>query len=180
MLTRVWLYFKEMYPPIPSLTIAVVSFFNLYFILQILLRALPLAPAPLQVSWPGVAGALTLFLFLLFLRISDELKDYESDKIMFPDRLVPSGRVLLSDLKGLMAVAIAVMWLLNIFVTQVPLAFGALFVFGMLMLYYFFLRNYIAKSLILALVTHNPSVILMNFYVIAVFAHEYSSPVFTP
>ncbi len=180
MLTRVWLYFKEMYPPIPSLTIAVVSFFNLYFMLQILQRALPLSPAALQVSWPSVAGALTLFFFLLFLRISDEFKDYEADKILFPERLVPSGRVFLSDLKGVMAVAIIAMWLLNLFVTQVPLAFGVLFGFGVLMYFYFFLKNYIAKSLILALLTHNPSVILMNFYVIAVFAHEYSTPIFTP
>lgn len=163
---RLWLYIREMYPPIPSFLIAVVSFFNLYFMLSLI------HGEHLQVSWPGVGGALTLFLFLLFLRISDELKDLETDRVLFPERLVPSGKVHVSDLKALMALAIVGMLVLNVAVTGVPLAFAVLFGYGVLMFFYFFRRAWIAPSLLLALLTHNPSVLLMNGYVVALFCQE--------
>lgn len=175
MLQRLWLYLKEMYPPIPSFLIAVVSVYNLYFMLQIL-QGQP----QLQIDTPSVGGALTLFFFLLFLRISDELKDLETDKVLFPERLVPSGKVLVSDLKVLMAVSVIVMWALNLFVTGVPLAFGVLFGFGVLMFFYFGLRDVISQSLLLALITHNPSVLIMNFYVIAIYAQQFQQPLWTP
>lgn len=174
MLQRIWLYLQEMYPPLPSFGIATISFFNLYFVLQILYGQ------PLRVTWPAIGGALTLFLFLLFLRISDELKDLESDKVLFPERLVPSGKVLVSDLKGLMAFSIVGMWLLNLLVTGVPLAFAVLFAYGVLMFFYFFLRPLISGSLLLALISHNPSVLLMNYYVMSLFCQQYNKPLLTP
>ena len=171
---RLWLYVNEMYPPIPSFLIAVVSFYNLFFILQILA-----GQNTLEITLASAGGALTLFLFLLFLRISDELKDLDTDRILFPERLVPSGQVLVSDLKVLMGLSIALMFLLNIFVTGAFQAFLVLFLFGVLMFFYFFLRPLISGSLLLALLTHNPSVLFMNFYVIAIFAKASGAPIFT-
>ncbi|MGV3522654.1 MAG: hypothetical protein ACO1RX_00435 [Candidatus Sericytochromatia bacterium] len=165
---RLWLYIGEMYPPIPSFLIAVVSFFNLYFMLSLI------HGERLAVTWPSIGGALTLFLFLLFLRISDELKDLETDRILFPERLVPSGKVWVSDLKLLMTLAIAGMLILNGVVTGVPFAFAVLFGYGVLMFFYFFQRARIAPSLLLALLTHNPSVLLMNAYVVALFCQEHA------
>lgn len=162
------LYFKQMYPPLPSLLISLLSFFNLYFLLAVL------RGEALIVDRAGVAGALTIFCFLLFLRISDELKDADTDRQLFPHRLVPSGQVLLSDLKILMVLTIIVMWGLNLFLTGAPLAFAALFGYGLLMLNYFFLRPLIARSLLLALLTHNPSILLMNGYIMAVYAANHS------
>lgn len=170
---RIWLYLNEMYPPVPSFLIAVVSFYNLFFILEILH-----GQTSLEISWASIGGALTLFCFLLFLRISDELKDLETDRQVFPERLVPSGRVQLKDLKVLMGLSILTMLFLNLFVTGAPLAFAVLFGFGLLMFHYFFLRALISRSLLLALITHNPSVLLMNFYVMAIYARAAKIPLF--
>jgi len=160
---RLALYLGEMYPPVPSLLISLFSFYNLYFFVAVL------RGESLGVNRASLAGAFTIFLFLLFLRISDELKDAESDKVLFPHRLVPSGQVLLSDLKLLMGLTIALMLGLNLFVTGALWAFLILFGFGLLMLNYFFLRGLISKSLLLALISHNPSVLLMNLYILAVY-----------
>lgn len=169
MLARIWLYLREMYPPLPTFAIAMVSFFNLWFLLAALDKQPPV------VCWPALGGGLTLFLFLLFLRISDEFKDLETDRRLFPERLVPSGRVLESDLRWLMGFAIVGMLLLNL-VTGVPLAFAVLMGFGVLMYHYFFFRRAISGSLLLALITHNPSTALMNAYATAVFCHYFQLP----
>lgn len=168
LLGRWGLYLAEMYPLLPSLLISLFSFFNLYFLLAVL------RGEPLVVNRAGLAGALTIFCFLLFLRISDEIKDAETDRRLFPQRLLPSGQVLLSDLKILMGLTTAVMWVLNLFLTGAPLAFAGLFGYGVLMLNYFFLRSLIARSLLLALITHNPSILLMNGYIMAVYAAGHS------
>ena len=171
---RIALYLKEMYPPVPAFLMACISFFNLFFMLALLHHQ------PLQVTWPAIGGALTIFLFLLFLRVSDELKDLESDKILFPERLVPSGRVKESDLNWLMGFTVAAMVLLNFFVTQSLFAFGVLFAYGVLMFHYFFFPKQISGNLMLALITHNPSVILMNIYTVAVFCQFYQQDFWNP
>lgn len=174
LLQRLSLYLGEMYPPGPAMAMAVVSFLNVFFMLAVL------HSKPFEINWPVIAGSLTLFLFLLFLRISDELKDFESDKVLFPERLVPSGQVLVSDLNALMAFSVGAMVLLNLTMPQSLLAFGLLFAYGVLMFNYFFLRRWISRSLLLALITHNPSVLLMNAYVIAVFCTQYDIAFWQP
>ena len=157
-----------MYPPIPAFLVSVSSFFSLYFLSAVL------RDEPLQVSGASLAGALTIFLFLLFLRVSDEWKDREVDKLLFPTRPLPSGRVLLSDLKVLLGGVCILMVILNIFWTNALLPFLLLFGYGWLMFFYFFIPQIISKSLLWALLTHNPSVLCMNLYVLSI-----SSP-FTP
>ncbi|PKL79945.1 MAG: hypothetical protein CVV27_01145 [Candidatus Melainabacteria bacterium HGW-Melainabacteria-1] len=174
MLQRISLYLKEMYPPGPALAMAVVSFLNLYFMLAVL------NGQSLRVDTPVMAGSLTLFLFLLFLRVSDELKDLESDKRLFPERLVPSGQVLVRDLNALMAFSVAGMVALNLWFSGALLAFGLLFGYGVLMFHYFFMPGLISGSLLLALISHNPSVLLMNAYVVAVFCNRYGLDFWQP
>ena len=43
-------------------------------------------------------GAFTVFAFLLWLRIADDLKDYQTDLTLFPERPLPSGRVKKKDI----------------------------------------------------------------------------------
>ena len=45
-----------------------------------------------------IVGAYTVFAFLMWLRIADDLKDYETDMRLFPDRPLPSGRVTKKDI----------------------------------------------------------------------------------
>lgn len=170
MYQRLWLYLKEMYPPLPSFGIAFFSFFNLYFVLQLLEQPL----SHLVVSSRALAGSVTIFLFLLFLRISDEFKDEETDRRLFPDRPLPSGRVLRSDLEWLMWVDVILMFLLNFWLGWGSVAYAILLGYGFLMLHYFFVPQLISQRLILALVTHNPSVLFLNLYVMAIFAQDFA------
>ena len=171
---RIWLYLKEMYPPAPAFAMAMLSFFNLWFMLS------AMHGMALQVNWPSLAGGTTLFLFLLFLRISDEFKDLEADKVLFPERLVPSGRVKESDLGVLLWLSVGLMILLNLSLSHALLAFGVLFAYGVLMYHYFFVPRLIAGNLMLALISHNPSVLLMNAYGVAVFCGFYGTAFWDP
>lgn len=171
MYQRLWLYIKTMYPPLPSFGIAFFSFFNLYLVLQLL----PQSVSHLVVTSRSLAGSLTVFLFLLFLRISDEFKDEETDKRLFPERPLPSGQVLHNDLVVLMRATVGGMLLLNLWMGWALLPFALLLGYGWLMLHYFFVPQIISKRLILALVTHNPSVLFLNVYVMGIFAQDFAA-----
>ena len=53
------------------------------------------------------AGIGTVFCLFLVFRLSDELKDVATDHALFPDRPLPSGRALRSDVMLMMGLAIA-------------------------------------------------------------------------
>jgi len=174
MLKRINIYLNEMYPIIPGIIFSLVCFYSVYSVAFYFLNE-----GTIVFNLASFAGAATFFLFALFLRISDEFKDYETDLILFPKRPLPSGRVFKKDLYILMAVTIILMFLLNILFTKNILFFIILFVYSLLMFKYFFARKYISKSLILALVTHNPIVLILNLYIISILCHEYNKPLFT-
>jgi len=174
MLKRLFLYINEMYNPLTALPASIFSFFAIYFTLSVLN-----GQNVLHVTVPSIVGSLTIFLFLLFLRVSDEFKDFEVDKRLFPNRPLPSGRVFEKDLKILMAVTLIIAFAINFIWGKGLIGFLLLFFFGFLMLKYFFFPQYISKSLLLALLTHNPSVLFIDFYVISVFCDENHLSVFT-
>lgn len=153
------LYLREMFPPFPRLLLSALWFYAVY----LGLASYHGETVPLLGSVP-VAGTLTYFVFLLFLRLSDEWKDLEADRVHFPDRPVPSGRVSARWVRG--------MWggsLVTLFLLQLPLggpnpAFLVLVGYALLMFRYFFLERWIASHLLLAVITHNPVGILLNFY----------------
>lgn len=161
------IYLREMYPPLPRLVFATLWFMALYLGLASLHDEAVslLAPVP-------VVGVLTYFFFNLFLRVSDELKDLEADRTHFPERSIPSGAVSLRSVHGLWFLSLAAMILLQIPVGGWSPAFVALIAYGLLMYRYFFLRRWIAASLLLALVTHNPVAFLMQLYGIWLFSES--------
>ena len=62
-------------------------------------RVLLIADADgLNVGIQEIVGCITIFTFLLSLRIADDFKDYKTDIKLFPDRPLPSGRVKKTDL----------------------------------------------------------------------------------
>lgn len=174
MIKRWWIYLSEMYPPFLRLVFATVFFFGPYFSLQALS-----GDRPMRVDLLACTGVLTIFFFLLFLRISDEFKDYELDCRLFPERPLPSGRVTKRDLRVLLGMSVGAMLALNlVFGTPTP-GFFLLLGFGFLMLKFFFIKERIQKSLLLALATHNPSVLLIHFYTASLLASATGRPAFT-
>jgi 4-hydroxybenzoate polyprenyltransferase len=170
-LGRWWLYLSEMYPPAIRLTMAGVLFLGPYFALTLL--APGASPgASLELSPLALAGWITYFLFLLLLRIADEFKDYELDCRLFPERPLPSGRVLKPDLLTLAALALALILALNTVVAPFTIGFAIMIFYGFLMWQFFFIKERIQKSLVLALVTHNPIMFLMTIYTSSLVAFE--------
>lgn len=117
-------------------------------------------------------GAVAVFLFLLILRLMDELKDTDVDARLFPGRPLPSGMVRESDLRGALAVTTLLFLAVNI---PMPGAFPfavALLCYALLMFVWFFHPDVLKPNLLLTLATHNPVVGLMFLYLAAVTADE--------
>jgi len=162
MLKRLHIYFKEMYPILPRLLLGVIVFLEIYFILL-----LNYGVTDFSIGIQEFVGGFTIFGFLLFLRIADDFKDYETDLKLFPHRLLPSGRVTKRDLKIALTVTLTLVSVLNlVFMNNIPF-FLFLMLYGFLMSMWFFKKAKIQKSLPLALVTHNPVQLVMNIYIIS-------------
>ena len=85
MLKRLHIYFKEMYPIIPRFALGLIVFFEIYFI--ILLNN---GITSFNIGIQEIVGSYTIFAFLMWLRIADDFKDYETDKKLFAARPLPS------------------------------------------------------------------------------------------
>lgn len=153
---RIWLYISRTYPPPVTLPFAALSFLCLAWTLLALRGASP------SVGTWMVPGILTTFFFLLFLRVSDEIKDSEVDKILFPQRLLPAGKVTMADVRLLWWASLAALVGAQ-FIIWPPGPFSvALVAYSLLMYKYFFLKRLIAGNILRALLTHNPSMYILQ------------------
>ncbi len=173
-LKRLNIYFKEMYPILPRLVLGFLVFGEIYFI--VLLNN---GVVDFKLGIQEIVCAFTVFSFLCWLRIADDFKDYELDCRLFKERPLPSGRVHKKDLKIFVIILIAVTLIINFIFMNNFIFCLILYTYGSLMAVWFFQKHKIAKSLPLALVTHNPVQIILNIYVISFTIIKYNLPVFT-
>ncbi len=174
MFQRLHIYFKERYPIIPRLILGLIVFLEIHFI--ILLNE---GITQFQIGIQEGVGAFTVFAFLLWLRIADDLKDFETDKELFPERPLPSGRVTKKDVMIICAIIQGVTVVLNVVFMNNFLFFLVLYAYGYLMSKWFFQKAKIQPSLPLALVTHNPVQMIVNLYIISFTVIKYHLPAFT-
>jgi hypothetical protein len=122
---------------------------------QFLARALTQPGRPMHYDWTSLLGAVTLFCFFFHLRVFDEHKDYAEDVVHHPDRVLQRGLVTLRDLKVLGGIAIATEIVLSS-VRGVPAlaAWGIAFVFSLLMLKEFFVRDWLKRHFLVYATTH--------------------------
>jgi hypothetical protein len=113
---------------------------------------------------PFIAVFLTYFLMILYYRLSDEFKDYETDLKYFPDRPVPSGRVSLKDLGILRWITVALTFALQAFMPHAFREFFVFMLFSWLMSVWFFLPKLISTNRLLAFVTHMPVGFIGSYY----------------
>jgi 4-hydroxybenzoate polyprenyltransferase len=111
-----------------------------------------------------IIPALSTFLLLIYYRISDEFKDYETDKKFFPDRPIPSGRLFLSDLKYMLITVSIAGLALNIIFPQAIYEYIAAFLFTVAMGKWFFMEKIISKNRMLAFFTHAPVGLFLYWY----------------
>lgn len=168
MLKRLCIYFKERYPLIARLALGGIVFFEIYFI--ILLNN---DVTNFSIGIQEFVGSYTVFAFLMWLRIADDLKDYETDMRLFPDRPLPSGRVAKKDIVIICIIFQAISLVLNLLFMNNFVFFCVLYGYGYLMSKWFFRKNVIQPSLPLALVTHNPVQMFINVYIISFTVTKY-------
>lgn len=171
MLRRLGIYLKEMYPIPSRLLVAGLIFFEIYFILLLNERVTNFSLGPAE-----AVATFTIFAFLLFLRIADDFKDYETDQRLFPDRPLPSGRVKKQDLWCLLSLVLLLAGLGNLIYMNNLAFFLLLFGYGFLMSFWFFARHKIQNNLLLAVVSHNPVMMILNWYIISFTAFKYHLP----
>ncbi|WP_203567304.1 UbiA prenyltransferase family protein [Aestuariimicrobium ganziense] len=167
-------YLAEMYPVLPRLVLAAILWFEIYFVLL-----LNYGVTDFRMGWQEVVGAWTVFAFLLTLRIADDFKDLDHDRRIFPHRPLASGRVTVRDLRILMAAVVVPTAVLNVAVMNNLLFFVVLFAYGVAFSLWFFAKAKIQPNLFLALVTHNPIMMVMNLYVISFGVIKYDLEPFT-
>jgi len=166
---RLAVYFREMFPLVQRIGISYLLFFEIYFLVL-----LTKGKFIFNFGIPEIVGGFTVFGFLLFLRVADDFKDYETDTKLFPERPLPSGRVTKNDLKGLLIVDVLLMIVLNYFFMNNFGWFLFLMIYGALMSFWFFAKTKIQKSLPLALITHNPIQLIINAYIISFTCLKYN------
>ena len=174
MLRRLNIYLKEMLPPLKCAAVSAILFFEIYFLI-ILISDVEI----FSVGIREIIGCVTVFTFLLSLRIADDFKDYKTDLALFPDRPLPSGRVKKTDLAVLLISVNAAAITLNVIYMNNLVYYAALMLYGALMSVWFFARSKIQKNLFLALITHNPVDFIVNIYIISFTCIKYGLPIFT-
>ena len=174
MLKRLHIYMKERYPLLARLILGLIVFLEIHFI--ILLNE---GVTSFNIGIQEFVGAYTVFAFLLWLRIADDLKDYETDKILFPDRPLARGAVYKKDIIILCSIVEAIAVVLNIIFMNNIIFFCILYAYGYLMSKWFFQKAKIQPSLPLALVTHNPVQMFVNLYIISFTVIKYGLRPFT-
>ena len=176
-LGRTGCYIREMFPPALCVPAGLGQFAAMYFSMQ----ALDLT-GPLWITLRSVAGALTTLLFLLLLRVYDDLKDAESDvgyatigDPRYADRAIVAGRVRLSDVGALRSNLVALLVAINL-----PLGFPLpLIVFASVLAlfwfsYHWFFWPAIRHNLLLAFATHNaPLSLALSSYAAAVAIRDF-------
>lgn len=181
MFKRLHVYFKERYPLLLRFPVGLIMFGEIHFIIL-----LNYGVTSFQTDFKSIMGAFTgaytIFAFLLWLRLADDLKDYETDKVLFPDRPLARGAVTKKDIRIAAIFFSAIAVILNVvFMTKNLPFFIILYAYGFLMRNWFFAKNKIQPSLPLAVITHNPVQMIMNLYIISYTVMQYNlRPIFTP
>ena len=165
-LKRIHEYNKDRYPYLSRLAVGAIMWFELYFIV-ILNQGVTWDTIRPVLGYREAIGAFTLFCFLWWLRIADDLKDEETDKVLFPDRALPTGRITRKELQWFCVPLIAIPLILNLIFMPNRWFCLFLYTYGSLMAVWFFQKHKIQPNLPAALFTHNPVQIVMNLYTLS-------------
>ncbi len=155
MLKRIGIYLNEMFP----LSAFIGSILTAVAVQLTYLRLYDLKPESI---FHLIVPAIVLTAVSLLIRIMDEFKDYQDDLTNFPERPLPSGRVLKKDLIGLGCFCVMLILFLSMTSTSLLVWSVVTLAFTGLMLKWFFIEGIMRKSLPLAFISHHP-IVLFNF-----------------
>lgn len=118
-------------------------------------------------------GIASFFAVGLMLRLMDKLKDRDIDRAFFRDRPMASGRVLESDIRFSVIAVMVFLLGANLWANSAFWPMLALVGYAMLMYRHFFIRPVLERSPILTLAMHQPLLLLLLSYAVALFAVEH-------
>ena len=141
-------YLKERFSPV-NMALFTILFFT------VMSASLYFAGQPFSFTWQEGLGIVATISFFFRLRVFDEIKDYELDLVLHPDRVLQSGKISLRDLKILAALLslseIAWSWLMG---TTTLICFAIVVAYSLLMRYEFFVSEFLKKRLVLYAFSH--------------------------
>ena len=125
------------------------------------------------VGWHPVGAFVTALLVFFHLRVFDEFKDFEQDRLAHPQRLLSRGVISLRELGWAGGLVLAVQAVVNgvmgaTGVWEVVPWWVATVAFSVLMRFEFGLGEWLRRRLVLYALLHNPIVALLMLYVDAV------------
>lgn len=180
---RLAVYLQSMFPPLVMLPAGLAMVGAAHGTLDALAGA-----GPIHYGWRAWVAAASAVLFMLIMRVFDELKDVETDLALgkagdprYKDRPIVTGAVLVEDVRLLRWIVTALLFALNLapllagpFVpgldwTLPSLAFLLTWTMAWLSFKWFFWPA-IQRNLLLAFATHNPLTGFVILYVVAVWA----------
>jgi hypothetical protein len=175
---RLSLYLGQMFPLQQMVPYAACHFFAVWFSLQALAGS-----GTVRVTWTAIRGVATVALFLLLMRLYDELKDAATDLALgrsgdplYRDRVLVTGAVKLEDVELLRWTVTVALIVLNVWpiAAWAHAAFWVLFGVAWLSSRWFFWPP-MSRYLLIAFVTHNPIALLLGVYIVALFADTFGS-----
>lgn len=168
---RFWAYLQERFPPGTYALLVAVFYLAAAWLGQVRAGGGAGAEAgvvPLATGLRSLAGALVVLLAFFTLRVFDEEKDSEQDRLAHPERVLSRGLVTLAQLRRAGLVAIVLQGLLAALLGWVPaLAWGGVLLFALAMKVEFFCGGVLRRHLVLYALTHNPVVCLLALFAIA-------------
>ncbi len=158
---RLFIFFNERFPLHIYIPFVVFLYLSMSFSIQALQSHNVVID---DYTYVGLASSL---LFMLLIRMFDELKDYELDKKIFPNRPVSRGDVLKSDLHLIAIFTFISLVAINIFFAQKTLlVFGIVMIYALLTFKWFFAKRLHLNNIFLTMFTHQPLPYLINFYLL--------------
>jgi 4-hydroxybenzoate polyprenyltransferase len=155
-------YLAERFPPIAH-AVLILSF---YSSTQFLAHALEPPAGPMRYDLGSLAGFVTLYCFFLHLRVFDDLKDYEADCRHFPDRVLQRGIVTRAHLRWMGAAAIGIeIALAAVIGTPALVAVLIAIAYSILMLYEFFVADWLQRRFLLYASVHMAITSLLSLVV---------------
>jgi hypothetical protein len=116
------------------------------------------APGPIELRPVDAAGFLAAYGYFFMLRVFDEHKDYEHDKLAHPGRVLQRGLITLGHLRVAGGVAIAVQLgaslLLDRGVGPITLSWAAALAWSLLMAREFFVGEWLRRRLVIYALSH--------------------------
>lgn len=165
---RFWAYLQERFP-LGSHGLLIVSYYSSNsFLAQVLTHP----DRPLSYNIGSLLGAMTLLCMFFHLRVFDEHKDYEEDRLHYPERVLHRGLVTLRHLRGFGFAAIAAELIISLCwqPARVPGPFVAVLAalgYSILMRYEFFVPHWLRQQFMLYTISH---MLIMPLFALVVYS----------